>query len=284
MEGKSSLWMEIDFQRCCIAAVCVICLLVVIVLKSSRYFRGGDSSKSNSNNDTASGPCKFPDCIRCRRHKDLLTRARTKLTYYEDNNSKNSTSAAALLLTDVLASYRKLSQNDAAGDPGKYDISVQNPLVFHVKGIRAQPEWSVDDFPGLEALTDNLEHIQSEFWELRHGDTYASYWKENETPSGRWGICHLLDQGVQTKAVAACPFTWQVVSRLPAVMTNNVFGNVAFSVVEPGTRIAPHFGPSNIRIRCHLGLYFLCLLPKLQTYRVYPGLCSCCLNCRLHEI
>ena len=36
-------------------------------------------------------------------------------------------------------------------------------------------------------------------------------------------------------------------------MKGNLFGNVAFSVVESGTTIAPHHGPSNIRIRCHLG-------------------------------
>nr|KAG5686434.1 hypothetical protein BaRGS_017702 [Batillaria attramentaria] len=34
-----------------------------------------------------------------------------------------------------------------------------------------------------------------------------------------------------------------------------LFGsNVAFSVVMPGTTVLPHYGPTNIRLRAHLGL------------------------------
>ena len=34
-----------------------------------------------------------------------------------------------------------------------------------------------------------------------------------------------------------------------------VTGNIKFSMLKPGTHIPPHCGPSNYRIRLHLGLF-----------------------------
>ncbi|KAK7459437.1 hypothetical protein BaRGS_00039005 [Batillaria attramentaria] len=60
--------------------------------------------------------------------------------------------------------------------------------------------------------------------------------------------------GSNTSALEKCPVTWKAIQSLPCAMTGNLFSNVAFSVVMPGTTVLPHYGPTNIRLRAHLGL------------------------------
>jgi hypothetical protein len=182
--------------------------------------------------------------------------ARTKLTYCDDERS-NGASASRQLLEDIKASYSNLNSDPSYNASCGNSSLIHNPLIFRLKGIKAQPVWNVDDFPGLLSLVDHADEIRKELAHLmqtlEQGDA-ASLWKVNDTPAGKWSICHLVDQGVQTKAVAECPVTWRAVSHLPCAMKDNLFGNVAFSIVEPGTKISAHCGPTNIRIRCHLGM------------------------------
>jgi aspartyl/asparaginyl beta-hydroxylase (cupin superfamily) len=51
-----------------------------------------------------------------------------------------------------------------------------------------------------------------------------------------------------------CPHAADVLRRLSNLVTNCLMGNAFFSVLPPGTVIAPHRGPTNARLRCHLGL------------------------------
>ena len=80
-------------------------------------------------------------------------------------------------------------------------------------------------------------------------------WKINKTPSGRWKIYKLCDQGkIVTKNSKRCAFTQELLRSLPLRMKKHVFGNAMFSVLKPGSCIEPHTGPCNYRLRCHLPL------------------------------
>jgi len=50
-----------------------------------------------------------------------------------------------------------------------------------------------------------------------------------------------------------CPRTMAALASVP-VMSGCSLGYVFFSVLSPGTRIEPHCGASNLRLRCHLPL------------------------------
>src|SRR4051794_5645058 len=64
----------------------------------------------------------------------------------------------------------------------------------------------------------------------------------------------LLEEGaVCATNASACPFTISCLAKLP-VLRGNALGYCYVSVVKPGTRITPHFGPSNVKLRCHFGL------------------------------
>jgi aspartate beta-hydroxylase len=66
--------------------------------------------------------------------------------------------------------------------------------------------------------------------------------------------CSLVVLG--RKIVANCgkaPFTCQLISEFPAARDCHR-GQVKFSVMHAGTHVWPHCGPTNCRLRSHLGL------------------------------
>lgn len=79
-------------------------------------------------------------------------------------------------------------------------------------------------------------------------------WKTNTTPTGKWKVFHLMDQGVwQKDKITCCPNTMHLLDGITSqLMTGNLYGNVMISVLELGSSIEPHTGPCNFRIRCHI--------------------------------
>jgi aspartate beta-hydroxylase len=51
-----------------------------------------------------------------------------------------------------------------------------------------------------------------------------------------------------------CPKTTEALFAVPGLMTNIPFAYSFFSTLQPGARIAAHFGPCNLRLRVHLPL------------------------------
>lgn len=244
-----------------IITLCIGFVIFVVIVKFlSHYYYYSAPLPMDVNLKRIFGRCAYPDCIRCRRQKEILTRARTRLTYYGENESgekKGTVSELSVLLKDMQMSYQKLVARE---DPYNIenDYADQYPLVLHVKGIQAKPIWTVDEFPGLASLLDMTDKIIPEFQALfdEHSASKSDskLWKVNDTPNGKWLLCHLIDQGSNTSALERCPVTCKAIQSLPCAMTGNLFSNVAFSVVMPGTTVQPHYGPTNIRLRAHLGL------------------------------
>lgn len=71
--------------------------------------------------------------------------------------------------------------------------------------------------------------------------------------SGRWDVLMLLERGVRNDAVAQrCPITMAVLDACGAIA--GPAGLAYVSRLKPGSRVAPHCGPTNLRLRCHLGI------------------------------
>ncbi|XP_013387364.2 aspartate beta-hydroxylase domain-containing protein 2 [Lingula anatina] len=104
----------------------------------------------------------------------------------------------------------------------------------------------------VKILESNADSIFKEF-ECVYASTVG--WVCNTTPTGKWLVFHLVNQGTKLEDnCKKCPHTVSLLKALPSFMGCNLLGNASFSVVYPGTEIAEHFGPTNIRIRTHLGL------------------------------
>ena len=64
-----------------------------------------------------------------------------------------------------------------------------------------------------------------------------------------WKTFLLCGYGIKSERnIAACPQTWAAVKGIPGLKT------AMFSIMEPGTHLAPHRGPYNGVLRVHLGL------------------------------
>ncbi|GLD52638.1 aspartate beta-hydroxylase domain-containing protein 2 isoform X2 [Lates japonicus] len=114
-----------------------------------------------------------------------------------------------------------------------------------------------------ESLNQRLYHSLQDYakrytWSGRCRDLTWSFWAELP-PSYRWfgNIYH------QPPASQLLPPTrgdaqraWRVLGQLRTFIANNVFGDACFSVLTPGALITEHDGPTNVRLRCHLGLKF----------------------------
>uniref|UniRef100_A0A3P9DGL9 Aspartate beta-hydroxylase domain containing 2 n=1 Tax=Maylandia zebra TaxID=106582 RepID=A0A3P9DGL9_9CICH len=121
-------------------------------------------------------------------------------------------------------------------DQGRYLNSrptIQRPEVSSCPTCR--------HFPALLAEFESIYHQPPG----RSGSSLPPGWKANNTPRGQWWTYYLVNQGTPLVLnVRRCPRAWRVLGQLRTFISNNVFGNACFS----------HYGPTNVRLRCHLGL------------------------------
>ncbi|KAL5017020.1 hypothetical protein ScPMuIL_006609 [Solemya velum] len=144
------------------------------------------------------------------------------------------------------------------------ELQVQQlPSVFRMRGLCSSPLWKTEKFQSdMNKLVANYENILKEFQVVYESETG---WSKNETPTGSWCIYPIINQGDLVEENASmCPQTLETILSLKSLMNLNVFGNATFSVVNPKTSITDHYGPTNIRIRCHLGL----IIPNKCNLRV----------------
>lgn len=159
---------------------------------------------------------------------------------------------------DAEGSERNRKEEKVASQKPDPQKSLQKPTIFSMD-LPSNPNWTEYEvhISDQKLLKLNFDLIQKEFVsifeELQAGNTAG--WKNNTITQGHWCIFPLVNQG---KIIAAncrrCPGVAELVlGCLPGVMNDCVFGNAAFSILYPNSHITPHTGPSNLRLRCHLG-------------------------------
>jgi hypothetical protein len=85
---------------------------------------------------------------------------------------------------------------------------------------------------------------------------------------GWWGVLVLAADGrLAAKGCAAAPAACALLASLPLANSTRS-GQAKLSVLRPGTRIRPHAGPTNARLRVHLCLRELAAGPAAATLRV----------------
>lgn len=148
-------------------------------------------------------------------------------------------------------------------DQGRYlnsRRSIQRPEVFFLPDLPSAPFFSREvQRHDVELLEQSFPTLLAEFESIYQpagpgGAALPPGWKANATPRGQWWTYYLVNQGIPlVPNVRRCPRAWRVLGQLRTFISNNVFGNACFSVLTPGGLISEHYGPTNIRLRCHLG-------------------------------
>lgn len=137
-----------------------------------------------------------------------------------------------------------------------YKRSQQEPTVFCLEGLPCQVWYDLEDHSSeVSILQDQntLDFFKEEFTNAFQ-DLNAG-WVSNKVASGGWYLFYFINQGVKNNEnCLKCPRSIKTIESLKTAMLDCAFGNVLFSILLPGTKIAGHCGPTNARIRCHVPL------------------------------
>ena len=117
--------------------------------------------------------------------------------------------------------------------------------------LEPRPWHDAADFPLASYLESHFEQIRDEILALEP----ARFHRESERieREGDWDVAFFYERGRRREEVCeACPVTTRGIETLPAMRT--AAGLSYVSRMRPGTHIRPHRGPTNLRLRCHLGI------------------------------
>ncbi|XP_023215153.1 zinc finger protein 561-like isoform X1 [Centruroides sculpturatus] len=230
--------MEI-FERCCgfiyeSLDTPVALLIGTAVVATLIYFYNRKFHAKKWND----GVCQAPSCLRCNSGDSFRERTVGKFQNYLEECRNPE------MLSDLKEAIMAKRES-----PETFK-SLQRPTLLWLKRIEPRRWYDATHVheKDVEILENNLSIILDEFRSLEG----KPGWIVNQANPGCWRIYHLMSQGIFTVNATACPRTVDVLRRLSGLMVGTVFGYASFSVLEPGTAVAPHFGASNCRIRCHL--------------------------------
>ncbi|CAN9506026.1 unnamed protein product [Ophioblennius macclurei] len=140
--------------------------------------------------------------------------------------------------------------------------SVWQRSLYNVNGLKAQPWWT----PKETGYTDLVKVLERNWKTIRDEALAVIDQKtglfvpeeENLREKGEWGQYTLWQQGRKVgNSCQGAPKTCSLLDRFPEA-TGCKRGQIKFSVMQPGTHVWPHTGPTNCRLRMHLGL----VIPK----------------------
>ena len=166
--------------------------------------------------------------------------------------------------------YRRLGHPEKADEI--FQIAAQRLIfpsfwqrsLYNENGLRAQPVWSLQE----TGIGRQLKEIQMKWLDIKKEALTVLDAKtggfinetENLKDTGFWAQYDLFVQGRKNvENCAKTPLTCSLIESIPEIATNRR-GQVKFSVMKSGTHVHPHSGPTNCRLRAHLGLQ----IPKVS--------------------
>lgn len=136
-------------------------------------------------------------------------------------------------------------------------LSEQQRSLYNVDHLKSRPFWSLAESgykKELRILEENWIRIRDEGLKLLNDGGYFINEAENLRDFGDWKQFELFTRGQKnSKNCERAAFTCKLIETFPAARSCKR-GQVKFSVMHPGTHVWPHCGPTNCRLRTHLGL------------------------------
>jgi aspartate beta-hydroxylase len=165
---------------------------------------------------------------------------------------------AAAHLSQALGAFTKRHADVAQAGMLRLNSYIGSFLVNHgnarmgtYPGLSARPFRDPAQLPGALMLERNYEAIRSEIENLAGTD----FQKEAEglMDRGAWDVFLFYERGLKNaENCARCPAITRIIEASNTVRT--MAGLLYVSKLNPDTHIKPHVGPTNLRVRCHLGI------------------------------
>ena len=138
-----------------------------------------------------------------------------------------------------------------------------SPSLLFLPGLTARPWWDAADArfapwlaPLCAAAASGVLAAEQDALAAaaRGGSDYKLQANEHALHAGAWSWQALQSRGADAPAAvaAAAPVTAAALAAMPCRMTGVPFAYAFFSRMGPGCEIAPHFGPTNLRVRVHV--------------------------------
>jgi aspartyl/asparaginyl beta-hydroxylase (cupin superfamily) len=137
------------------------------------------------------------------------------------------------------------------------------PPLYVIPGIKRERYFDPTAFAGVAELELATAELRQEFMALAEtkkdqlGARLAGLHGDAGGPgaNGRWSMIPLMRNGRVIREFASkCPRTMQLAGGLELPQIPLISPSVYFSVLEPGSRIAPHTGITNARLIAHFPL------------------------------
>jgi aspartyl/asparaginyl beta-hydroxylase (cupin superfamily) len=144
--------------------------------------------------------------------------------------------------------------------------------AFLIPGIRPKTYFDATEFGGVAEMERNLDVVRQEFLALAADKAELSHRLKGLHSSeaahhriGTWSMIPLIRAGSVVEEFASkCPRTVELANALDLPALPMISPSVYFSVLEPGSRIAPHTGLTNARAIAHFPL----IVPENCGFRV----------------
>lgn len=159
-------------------------------------------------------------------------------------------------LFEAVAQRRKTSPRAAVAGPGRErfytyveELALGDGKTVAYPDLPSHPWHDPAEFPLVNYLESNYPAIRDEILGLER------FQRESESirRSGDWDVAFLYERGRRhDETCAACPVTTRGIESYPTVRTSA--GLIYVSRMRGSTHIAAHRGPTNLRLRCHLGI------------------------------
>ena len=148
---------------------------------------------------------------------------------------------------------------------GRKEIYYQKPSVFYYPGMPQREFYERSEFPWLAEMEAAIPAMQEELrGVIARTQAFTPYVQNHpdrprpnnpllDDPS--WGAYYFWKDGVEvTENSVHCPRTMAALGAAPIPVIQERSPMALYSVLEPGTHIAPHHGMLNTRLICHIPL------------------------------
>lgn len=152
---------------------------------------------------------------------------------------------------------RRAAQGGPGPGGGPGVLGIQRPGLLFLPDLPSAP------FVSRDAQRHDVELLENSFPAILRDFGAVSWDFSGTTPPPRgWSPplapgCYqlLLYQAgrCQPNNCRQCPGAYRALRGLRSFMSGNTFGSAGFSVLLPGSRLESRCGPTNARVRCHLG-------------------------------
>ena len=192
-------------------------------------------------------------------HREAGKKQREIYRFWADAVGKH---ALASGLSAAAAASRAARVHDLGAKRGVWPSALQRPVGQVAWRLSARPFWDVSDVPGAQALEASHAAILSELQSLlkaskkSKGGAKAAFtvYESDALKKGVWSDFQFYAQCRRDEAnCRLCPRTAAVIAQCDEFNTTCA-GAHFFSRLAAGSHIGAHCGPSNLRLRVHLGL------------------------------